>query len=739
MTELNPTELARIANEGALAAVIVDEAGRVISAVNNNSICEVLSASSEFGSSCAEFCGRAYERAAGNESGYRCFAGLDCVVTRLRSEKPLVAIVGRVFTSADNYRSATERAIAGDWKQFPPTRVFDNVLLTSSLRNIEDAAAKIEALGVTPKAVEKVEKVEKAESPVVETPVVVTPIDEKPEDETPEEKAPAVTEKPPEPVSGSEETPIPMPDAGELPGDANDQKAAIEQMLREFNERPAELMPISGPPTAEAEELAAWRSFFGSLASLKYRDACESILEFLARRYGVHSLGWLELRDRGFEVIAATGALAGQQFKIRFGAEDRRLFEAIESEQPLRLRESRKSGEKTERSTVSMFPIAVGDEVQNALVVADDLGDDELTRHLARFCHSVASEIEVLRLREEVRRRGQMARAVERFNASLKGLDTEDFWSDLMQLSAELMSAERSSLLLFDEKADRLSVRAAIGTTAEEISLLTEGVGERVARGVLTKGEPVVVGDVGKIGIGPAPVDWRYKTSSFICYPFMIGDRRIGVLNVADKADGTAYSEMDLEVLEAIAPQVAVVIDRAALKNKAGEFEQLSVTDPLTGLLNRRYLEERLAEEIKRSNRYGYPMAFLMIDVDDFGKFNKDFGVLVGDRVLRESVKAMKATLRGADIAARYGGEEFCVLLPQTTLAEARTIAERIRQSVENIEFDERGITVSIGISTFSYGVSGAEEVIRAADEAMRRAKSSGKNNVQISEAADQG
>ena len=213
MTELNPTELARIANDSALAAVVVDDAGDVISAANNNSICEVLSASAEFGPSCAEFCGRAHERVSGSDSSYRCFAGLDCVVTRLRSEKPLVAIVGRVFTSADNYRSATERAIAGDWKQFPPTRVFDNVLLTSSLRNIEDAAAKIGALGVTPKSVEKVERVEKVEKietvepPVVETTVVGPPIDVTP--------APVVTEKPSEPVSGSEETPIPMPDASE--------------------------------------------------------------------------------------------------------------------------------------------------------------------------------------------------------------------------------------------------------------------------------------------------------------------------------------------------------------------------------------------------------------------------------------------------------------------------------------------------------------------------------------------
>jgi diguanylate cyclase (GGDEF)-like protein len=770
MAELTPTELAKIAHDSALAAVVVDDKGDVKSSANNNSICELLSVSEEFASSCAEFCGRAVERAGDDRASYQCFAGLNCVAVRLKTKKPLVAIVGRVLTSADNYRRATERAISGDWRKFPPTQFFDNVLLTSSERNIDDAADRVAALGpIAAKSVETVKTTQKPDVPAVQAPVEPLEIPARPVRVEVQADAISETETSPAIADGIEnreivreadvkdletgavehaaqETEI----AGASEIDRNeqamgrevtspasvetDQKSAIEQMLHEFNDQPTAILPISGPPTSDAEELSAWRSFFGSLASLKYHDACESILEFLQRRYGLSSLGWLELRDRGFEVISSTGSLAGQRFRITFGPDDRRLFQAIETETPLRLRERTPAGEKTGRSALWLFPIAVGDEVQNALVVADDVSDEYLNQHLSRFCHSVASEIEVLRLREEVRRRSQTAKAVDRFNASLKNLDTDDFWANLMQMSTELMNAERSSLLLFDEKTDKISVRAAIGATAESVSALSEGVGERVARGVLTDGTPVVVGDVGKIGLGPAPVDWKYKTGSFICYPFVIGGRRIGVLNFADKVDGTPYSEFDLETLEAIAPQLAVVIDRAALKNKAGEFEQLSVTDPLTGLLNRRYLEERLAEEIKRSNRYGYPMSFLMIDVDDFGQFNKDFGVLVGDRALREVVDAMRSTLRGADIAARYGGEEFSVLLPQTTLSEARTIAERIRQSVENIDFPQRPITISIGISTFAYGTGGVDDIIRWADEAMRLAKASGKNNVQVSE-----
>ncbi|MCV4697493.1 GGDEF domain-containing protein, partial [Escherichia coli] len=89
--------------------------------------------------------------------------------------------------------------------------------------------------------------------------------------------------------------------------------------------------------------------------------------------------------------------------------------------------------------------------------------------------------------------------------------------------------------------------------------------------------------------------------------------------------------ETDLELLNAIAPQIAVAIDRTALKSKAGEFEQLSVTDPLTGLLNRRYLQNRLAEELNRSKRHRFPMTLMMIDVDRFKSYNDTFGHPAGD------------------------------------------------------------------------------------------------------------
>ena len=181
---------------------------------------------------------------------------------------------------------------------------------------------------------------------------------------------------------------------------------------------------------------------------------------------------------------------------------------------------------------------------------------------------------------------------------------------------------------------------------------------------------------------------------------------------------------------------MALALERAEWQERASEFEQMSITDPLTGLPNRRYLEERLMDELNRSKRYDYAMSFLMIDVDDFKAYNDKNGHQAGDEALRLTAHCLKAALRSADVAMRYGGEEFCILLPQTALAEAGAIAERIRHRVSSTRFP-RGqsqplgrVTVSIGVSTFSSVVDTSEQIIAAADRALFQAKNMGKDRV---------
>ncbi|MDQ3712427.1 MAG: sensor domain-containing diguanylate cyclase [Acidobacteriota bacterium] len=474
-----------------------------------------------------------------------------------------------------------------------------------------------------------------------------------------------------------------------------------------------------------------WRS----LLDLNYRQACVYVLQFVEQKYLILNLAWLERQEDRLETLFARGDLKGREMQLIISANDKRLLDAAKKETSLELRERQtveKNKEKSKPQTISLFPITVGGKIQSALIVGDKIEDENTERQIARFCQSVAAELEILRLREQLSRHSRLERAVEKFNESLKNIDSEDFWSHITNIIAELMRAERSSLLVYDEKSDTFIVKGATGIKADLIKGAKENLGERVAKNVLNGGKAIIVANINEFGLSAAPEDWLYKSSSFISYPIAIDGQKIGVLNVTDKADGEVYNNFDLEILHAIAPQLAVLIDRANLKNKAVEFEQLSVTDALTGLLNRRYLEERITEEIKRSNRHSYQLSFMMIDVDNFKSYNDNFGHTEGDKALQIVGICLKDTLRGADVAARYGGEEFSVLLPQTTLAEAARIGERIRKRVESTQFSNRQVTISIGVASFSLNLNSSKKIISAADKALYKAKNRGRNNVQI-------
>ncbi|HEY6120419.1 MAG TPA: sensor domain-containing diguanylate cyclase, partial [Pyrinomonadaceae bacterium] len=260
----------------------------------------------------------------------------------------------------------------------------------------------------------------------------------------------------------------------------------------------------------------------------------------------------------------------------------------------------------------------------------------------------------------------------------------------------------------------------------------------------LETGQAILVHDIKTAGRKPAGLERRYKSQSFISYPLTLGGRKIGVVNVTDKSGGKQYNQVDLSLLDLVCPQVSLALERADWQQRATEFQLMSITDPLTGLPNRRYLEERLNEELNRSKRYDYPMSFLMIDIDDFKTYNDLNGHQAGDAALQITAHCLKAGLRSADVASRYGGEEFSVLLPQTSVSEAAVIAERMRELVATSSYPHGDsqplghVTISIGVSTFTGNINTAERVIAAADRALYIAKNRGKNRIEFYE-EDQG
>ena len=164
------------------------------------------------------------------------------------------------------------------------------------------------------------------------------------------------------------------------------------------------------------------------------------------------------------------------------------------------------------------------------------------------------------------------------------------------------------------------------------------------------------------------------------------------------------------------------------------ELEQLAMTDFLTGLFNRRFFIQRSTDEVKRAKRNAEPLALLMLDFDEFKKVNDTFGHETGDLALQQVASVMSTSLREIDILGRMGGEEFAVLLPNTSLEEALLLAERVRQSIENISFEKsKGllkITASIGVAAFTDEMSDIDDLIRNADNALYQAKANGRNCV---------
>jgi diguanylate cyclase (GGDEF)-like protein len=171
------------------------------------------------------------------------------------------------------------------------------------------------------------------------------------------------------------------------------------------------------------------------------------------------------------------------------------------------------------------------------------------------------------------------------------------------------------------------------------------------------------------------------------------------------------------------------------IRRAEDQARQASLTDSLTGLHNRRFLHQRLEEELSRSQRHGVPLTCVMLDLDHFKKINDTYGHAVGDNVLRDVASILRRHIRKSDIAVRYGGEEFVIVLFSSDARSTATVAERVRADVEDHVLksgDETfRLTVSVGIASYpEEGIKSADDLLRRADSALYQAKGGGRNMV---------
>jgi len=226
----------------------------------------------------------------------------------------------------------------------------------------------------------------------------------------------------------------------------------------------------------------------------------------------------------------------------------------------------------------------------------------------------------------------------------------------------------------------------------------------------------------------------REITQSALCIPLTAQGESMGSLHISTESigDGGLMDGEEQRFIETIADSVALALANVRLRER---LRIQSIRDGLTGLFNRRYLDETLPREIHRAERNQRPISVLMFDIDSFKKFNDTYGHDAGDVVLKRIAELILSKVRPSDIACRYGGEEFTIILPDTSLEIARARAESLREAAAQMGVQHNGkdlgtITISIGVAAYpQHGIT-RDVLIKVADEASYQAKETGKNRV---------
>jgi diguanylate cyclase (GGDEF)-like protein len=255
----------------------------------------------------------------------------------------------------------------------------------------------------------------------------------------------------------------------------------------------------------------------------------------------------------------------------------------------------------------------------------------------------------------------------------------------------------------------------------------SNGLTYTVARG----GETIIVEDMqGHPLFATAPKDW---IGSIIGMPLKVGDIVVGVMNLSRITVG-GFSPSELRLLSLLSDQAAVAISNASLHQM---ISRQAYSDTLTGLPNRRALDERLEEEVLAARRNNYSFAVIMMDLDGFKDVNDTYGHSTGDDVLRVVFNQMARGVRNTDFLARYGGDELTLILSQTEMSSAQIVSEKILEGMRNIKYklpDGRRLKLGIsgGIAIYPVHARNGSELLRAADAALYQAKKYNRGTFQI-------
>lgn len=334
---------------------------------------------------------------------------------------------------------------------------------------------------------------------------------------------------------------------------------------------------------------------------------------------------------------------------------------------------------------------------------------DAMQRQTDRELRLKDSQADVLDLNDRLSRRLAELHAVSEITEVIHStLDFDRVGPLVLDILSKVIDMPAIALFVIDKDKD------------ETVFSASAGVAPNVAR---TYTDAYMLGSDNDAGDGE---------NMFACTTVM-DHKRLMVVFCATTDQLDAMGAEDRLVLQAVASELVVAVENSQLYKLT---KRLSITDELTGLFNYRYLQQRLDDEIERARRYGRSLSMLMLDADDFKKYNDTHGHVAGDIALAEIGTVLHAAVREIDVVCRYGGEEFAVLLPETDAEGAFVVAEKVREAVASHSFldadGNRGVrlTVSIGLATYPASAADREELLRQADDALYNAKTTGRDRV---------
>lgn len=292
-----------------------------------------------------------------------------------------------------------------------------------------------------------------------------------------------------------------------------------------------------------------------------------------------------------------------------------------------------------------------------------------------------------------------------------------------------VMGVHYSTIAIYDQKKNRLKVQITNITNKEDIAILKGNINCEMLLNILENEFPIMENMV---------IPERYdfiktrQIGSLICIPLISKSRKFG-LTLIEHKNYNYFNEENLRLLKTISKQVSIAIENAELYEK---MQELATIDGLTGVYNRVYFREKFESEYKLSKQLGYNLSLALLDIDLFKKFNDTYGHLFGDVVLKSVAQTIKNSLRGKEMIARFGGEEFIIIFPNTTTKEAFERVEFLRNEIANNIISDNNIsasvTASFGIACFPETSVDDVSLIRDADNALYKAKESGRNCIRI-------